>query len=101
MICINALQSNDEHECMKKELYHLWDTKVAAGKRFDSATMRAYVSQYWKQIKENRKLTYRLKGNNGGQNGQPGQGGQGEKIAKPSGGQKRMCKDKDNKSDNC
>ena len=109
LICIKMLRSSDKNEeKLAEHLNKIYGTAEKDKRRLEMVTIQSEVREFWKNVKENRELTWG-KGNQGGKEnpggGNQGGGGQGGKPNGGQGGRKRNKnknkgkEDKDNKEE--
>ena len=96
LICIKTLRSNDKNkEKLAEPLNKMYNTVEREKRVLEIVTIQAEVRQFWRTVKENRKMTWG-KGNKDGGKENPGGGNQGGgnqggggKGGKSNGGQGR------------
>ena len=67
LVMINTLRSSDKNEeKLAERLNYLYDTAESENRVLDIATMQQEVRSFWRVVKENRELTFKDNGNQGG-----------------------------------
>ena len=87
LIFINTLRSSDKNEEKLAECLNQLYNAERQEKTLEIATMQAEVRSFWRNIKENHKMTWGKNGKEGG-NGNQGDGNQGNQGGKDGKGKK-------------